>query len=153
MFERFTDSARRAIVLSQGEARGLAADQVHPDHLLLGVLTADDATAGAVLASLGLDSSAVRSHAVARYGRAETDVPGLIRFSDSVKKSLEYSLRESSALNHSYIGSEHIVLGMISDPSEETADMLRAVGLEADALRDAIMTRLRTPTGSEPAEP
>ena len=60
MFERFTESARRAIVFSQSEARELGADQVHPHHLLLGVLTAENATAGAVLASLGVEPSAVR---------------------------------------------------------------------------------------------
>jgi len=153
VFERFTESARRAIVFSQGEARELGADQVHPHHLLLGVMTTENATAGAVLASLGVEPSAVRSDAAAKYGRAESELPGHIRFSDAVKKSLEYSLRESLALNHTYIGSEHIVLGMISDPSEDTADMLRAVGLETDAVRDAIMARLGTPAGTEPAEP
>jgi ATP-dependent Clp protease ATP-binding subunit ClpA len=153
VFERFTESARRAIVFSQGEARELGADQVHPHHLLLGVLTAENATAGAVLASLGVEPSAVRSDAVAKYPRADGELPGHIRFSDAVKKSLEYSLRESLALNHTYIGSEHIVLGMIRDPSEDTADMLRAVGLEDDAVCDAIMMRLGTPAGTEPAEP
>ena len=153
MFERFTESACRAIVFSEGEARGLAADQVHPHHLLLGVLTAENATAGAVLASFGVEALAVRSHAVVKYGRAEGELPGHITFSDAVKKSLEYSLRESLALNHTYIGSEHIVLGMISDPSDDTADMVRAVGLEADAVRDAIMARLGTPAGTDPAEP
>jgi len=153
VFERFTESARRAIVFSQDEARELAADQVHPHHLLLGVMTTENATAGAVLASLGVEPSAVRSDAVAKYGRAESELTGDIRFSDAVKKSLEYSLRESLALNHTYIGSEHIVLGMISDPSEDTADMLRAVGLETDAVRDALMARLGAPAGTEPAEP
>ena len=153
MFERFTNTARRVVVLSQGETRSLQQDHVGPHHLLLGVLTAENATAGGVLAALGVDPAAVRDHAVATYGRVDGELPGHIPFSDAAKKTLEHSLRESLALNHTYIGSEHSVLGMISDPSEDTASMRSAVGVDVGAAVDAIMARLGSPAGAEPAEP
>jgi ATP-dependent Clp protease ATP-binding subunit ClpA len=153
MFERFTESARRAIVLSQGEARALKQDHVGPHHLLLGVLTAENTTAGAVLASLGVDAADVRREAIAKYGNGEDEPPGHIQFSQDGKKALENSLRESMRLGHNYIGTEHIVLGLIKNPSEETAELLAAVGADADAVQDAIMARLGAAGGAEPAEP
>lgn len=153
MFERFTNTARRVVVLSASEARGLQQDHIGPHHLLLGVLTAENATAGGVLAALGVDAAAVRDHAMATYGRCDGELSGHIPFSDAAKKTLEYSLRESLALKHTYIGSEHIVLGMISDPSEDTASMLSALGVDIQAACDAIMARLGTPAGADPAEP
>jgi ATP-dependent Clp protease ATP-binding subunit ClpA len=148
MFERFTASARRAVVLSQGEARTLKQDHLGPYHLLLGALTAEDGTAGAVLASLGVEPAHVRQWAVERFGCAEDEPAGHIRFSDDAKKALEHSLRESRALEHNYIGTEHIVLGLAEEP-----EMFSAIGVRADAVRDAIMKRLGSATGAEPAEP
>jgi ATP-dependent Clp protease ATP-binding subunit ClpC len=148
MFERFTASARRAVVLSQGEARTLKQDHLGPYHLLLGALTAEDGTAGAVLASLGVEPAHVRRWVIERFGCAEDEPSGHIRFSDDAKKALEHSLRESLALEHNYIGTEHIVFGLADGP-----EMFSAIGLRADAVRDAIMKRLGSAAGAEPAEP
>lgn len=153
MFERFTSCARQVIVLAQGEARTLRQDHVGPHHLLLGILTAAGATAGVALASLGVEADAVRRVTAATFGRGEDEPSGHIRFSEDGKKVLERSLRESLALNHTYIGTEHIALGLISDPSAETADVLATVGLDVDDARDAIMTRLGSAAGAAPAEP
>jgi ATP-dependent Clp protease ATP-binding subunit ClpC len=151
MFERFTASARRVVVLSQNEARTLNQDQVGAHHLLLGALTAEDGTAGVVLASLGVEPGVVRQWAIEKYDRAVEEPSGHIRFSDDAKKVLEQSLRESLALKHSYIGTEHIVLGLVELPA--TGEMLTAVGVRADAVRDAIMKRLGSAPGAGPAEP
>jgi ATP-dependent Clp protease ATP-binding subunit ClpA len=151
MFERFTESARRAVVLSQGEARTLKQDHVGPHHLLLGVLTAEDGTAGAVLATLGVEPADIRQRAIDRYGCSEEEPSGHIRFSDDGKKAFEHSLRESLALDHNYIGTEHMLLGLIEDST--TQEMFTAIGVPASAVRDAIMKRLGSAVGAEPAEP
>jgi ATP-dependent Clp protease ATP-binding subunit ClpA len=153
MFERFTASSRRAVVLSQGEARALKQDHVEPHHLFLGVLTADNATASVVLAVLGVESEGVRRHVVAHYGRGENAPSGHIPFSVESKKIFEYSLRESLALGHTYIGTEHLVLGLISDPAAGTDEVLTALGVRTDAVRKAVMVRLGSPGGAEPTEP
>jgi ATP-dependent Clp protease ATP-binding subunit ClpC len=153
MFERFTASSRRAVVLSQGEARALKQDHVDPLHLLLGVLTADNATAGVVLASLGVEPEGVRRHAVAHYGYGEIAPSGHIPFSVDGKKIFEYSLRESLALGHTYIGTEHLLLGLISDPAGDTNEVLTALGVPTDAVAKAVMVRLGSPGGPEPTEP
>jgi ATP-dependent Clp protease ATP-binding subunit ClpC len=153
MFERFTNSARRAIVLSQGEARTLKHDHIGPHHLLLGVLTAENATGGAVLASLGVESEGVRREVVARFGQGETEPSDHIPFSADAKKVLEHSLRESLELGHNYIGTEHLVLGMISGPSGDTGELLTAFGVRTDAVRKALMDRLGSAGGVEPTEP
>ncbi len=144
MFERFTASARRVIVLAQSEARRLNEDHVGPQHLLLGVLMAEHATARAVLAPLGVEPEGVRRGAVATAA-VNAGVPQRhIPFSEDAKKVLEDSLRESLALGHTYIGTEHIVLGLLDDP---------ALDLDVGAVRAAIMRRLDSPDGSRPVEP
>jgi ATP-dependent Clp protease ATP-binding subunit ClpC len=153
MFERFTASARRVVVLSQGEARSLKQDHVGPHHLLLGVLTAENATGGAVLASLGVEPEGVRRQVVAKYGQGETEPSGHIPLSAEGKKILESSLRESLERGHNYIGTEHIVLGLISDPSGDTGEVLTALGVRTDAVRKAVMDRLGSPGVVEPTEP
>ena len=151
MFERFTNSARRAVVISAQETRALAQEQIGPLHLLLGVLTAENGTAGGVLASLGFEPADVRRAVVAKYGTG--DVPeGHIPFAAETKKALEHSLRESLGLDHTYIGTEHIVLGLIDD-SPEVGEVLAGLGAQPQAVRDAVMVRLGSATGAEPAEP
>ncbi|HEX3285130.1 MAG TPA: Clp protease N-terminal domain-containing protein [Mycobacterium sp.] len=153
MFERFTESARRTIVLSQGEAEALMHDHVGPSHLLLGVLTAEGATAGTLLAPLGVDADAVRRQVVARHGTGENKPPGHIPFSDDSKKVLQDSLRESLALDHTYIGTEHVLLGLVSGSAPDAGEILEALGVRRDTVREAVMTRLGSAAGAEPAEP
>jgi ATP-dependent Clp protease ATP-binding subunit ClpA len=153
MFERFTNSARRAIVLSQGEARTLKHDHIGPHHLLLGVLTAENATGGAVLASLGVEAEGVRREVVAKLGQGENEPSDHIPFSADGKKVLEHSLRESLELGHNYIGTEHLVLGMIGGPCGDTGELLTALGVRTDAVRKALMDRLGSAGGVEPTEP
>lgn len=153
MFERFTASARTVVVLSQGEARTLKQDHIGPYHLLLGVLTAENATGGAVLASLGVEPEGVRRQVVAKYGQGETEPSGHIPFSADGKKIFELSFRESLELGHNYIGTEHMVLGLISDPSGDTSAVLTELGVPTDAVRKAVLDRLGSAGGAEPTEP
>jgi ATP-dependent Clp protease ATP-binding subunit ClpC len=153
MFERFTESARRAVVLSQSEARALNHHHVEPSHLLLGVLTAEDATARALLTPLGVDVEAVRAVVSARHGTGEDEPSEHIPFSTDSKTAFEQSLRESLALDHTYIGTEHMLLGLVSGPSSEVGEILTALGVPNDALRETVLARLASPAGAEPAEP
>ena len=151
MFERFTNSARRAVILSQREAKALKHSQFAPHHLLVGVLAAENGSARPVLAPLGVDADGVRRHIVATYWNGEIEPTGHIPFSDDSKTVLEHSLRESLALDHNYIGTEHMVLGLIEDSATE--EMFTVAGVPSDGVRDAIMKRLGSATGVEPAEP
>jgi ATP-dependent Clp protease ATP-binding subunit ClpA len=151
MFERFTNSGRRAIVLSQREAKALKHSHIAPHHLLVGALAAEDGSAGTVLAPLGIDTDGVRRHIVATYGTGDVEPTGHIPFSDDAKTALENSLRESLALEHNYIGTEHMALGLIEDSAIE--EMLTAIGVRTDAVRNAMMARLGSAAGAQPAEP
>lgn len=152
MFERFTNSARRPVVISQQETRALAQEQIGPLHLLLGVLTAENGTAGGVVASLGVEPEDVRRPVVAKYGTG--DVPeGHIPFAAATKKAMEHSLRECLGLDHAYISTEHMMLGLMTDDSPEVGEVLATLGARPEAVRFEIMRRLGSTAGAEPAEP
>jgi ATP-dependent Clp protease ATP-binding subunit ClpC len=151
MFERFTVSARRAVVHSQSEARALWHDHVGPVHLLLGVATAEESTAGAVLTELGIDQERLRQQVIATHGRGEAEPTGHISFTDSGKKAFELALRESLAREQTYIGTAHLLLGLINDPSAETAGIIAGLGVPVETMRDAVADRLRS--AAEPTEP
>jgi ATP-dependent Clp protease ATP-binding subunit ClpA len=152
MFERFTVSARRAVVLSQGEAHALNHDHVGPGHLLLGAASAEDTTAGAVLATLGIQLEALRDQVIAKYGRDDDETSGHIPFSADGKKVFEHAFRESLDLGHNYIGTGHILLGLLRDKPADAAEMLAALGVQQDAVRQAVMER-HAAAGDEPTEP
>jgi ATP-dependent Clp protease ATP-binding subunit ClpA len=152
VFERFTESARRGVVISQQEARTLAQEQIGPLHLLLGVLTAENSAARGVLAALGVEPDDVRRAVVATYGTGDTP-EGHIPFAEEAKKALEHSLRESLGHGHVYISTEHIVLGLMTEDSPEVGDVLGSLGAQPQDVRDAVMARLSSKAGADPAEP
>ena len=152
MFERFTVSARRAVVLSQGEARALNHDHVGPGHLLLGAAAAEEATAGAVLTSLGIELEALRDQVVAKYGRDDDEPSGHIPFSADGKTVFEHAFRESLDLGHNYIGTGHILLGLLRDTPGDAAELLAALGVPHETVRQAVKDRLDA-AGDEPTEP
>ena len=117
------------------------------------MLTAENATAGVVLGSLGVAPEGVRRQVVARYGQGENTPSAHIPFSTDSKKIFEYSLRESLGLGHTHIGTKHLVLGLISDTSGGTNEVLTALGVGTDAVRKAVMVRLSSAGGAEPTEP
>jgi ATP-dependent Clp protease ATP-binding subunit ClpC len=152
MFERFTVSARRAVVLSQGEAHALNHDHVGPGHLLLGAAAAGDTTAGAVLTSLGVELEALRDQVTAKYGREENEPSGHIPFSADGKKVFEHAFRESLDSGHDYIGTGHILLGLLRDAKGDAAALLSALGVQHETVRQAVTER-HDAAGDEPTEP
>jgi len=119
MFERFTNQSRYAIVAAQEEARSLHDNHIGSEHLLLGLLRGDQSTAARVLAAAGVTLEAARHHVDPQAGQGEQPPPGHIPFTQSAKECLELSLREALNLGHRYIGSGHLLLGLISqrDPA------------------------------------
>jgi ATP-dependent Clp protease ATP-binding subunit ClpA len=138
MFERFTDRARRAIVLSQEEARRLHHNYIGTEHVLLGLLGEQQGVAARVLDGFEMSASSVRAEVVELVGEGQHDVPGHIPFTPRAKKTLELALRESLQLNHNYIGTEHILLGLIREGDGVAAKIMRNHG-DLPAIRTAVI--------------
>src|SRR6201999_3489726 len=124
MFERFTGRARHVVVLSQEEARLLNHNYIGTEHLLLGLLGEPESVAGAVLAGFGLTRDGVREEVLEKVGRGKKALAGHIPFTPRAKKTLELSLREALAIKHNYIGTEHILLGLIREGEGVAAQIL-----------------------------
>jgi ATP-dependent Clp protease ATP-binding subunit ClpA len=133
MFERFTDRARRVVVLAQEEARLLNHDYVGTEHLLLGMIAEGQGVAAKALESLGISLEAVRAQVEEIIGQGQQAPSGHIPFTPRAKKVLELSLREANQLGHNYIGTEHLLLGLIREGEGVAAQVL--VKLDADLPR------------------
>jgi ATP-dependent Clp protease ATP-binding subunit ClpC len=142
MFERFTDRARRVIVLAQEEARLLDHNYIGTEHLLLGLIREEDDVAAKVLGDLGVSLDAVRDRVVSMIARGNQPPRGHIPFTPPSKKVLELSLRESVALGHDYIGTEHLLLGLVSDGDGVAGQVLTGFGLAPNRVRQAVIQRL-----------
>jgi ATP-dependent Clp protease ATP-binding subunit ClpA len=126
MFERFTDSARRAVVMAQEEARELQHNYIGTEHLVLGVIAGDPSGLPArVLQGIGLPLDQARSEVIAIVGRGKKAASGHIPFTPRAKKTLELALREALQLGHDYIGPEHILLGVIREGQGVGAQVMR----------------------------
>jgi Clp amino terminal domain, pathogenicity island component len=125
MFERFTGRARHVVVLAQEEARLLNHNYIGTEHILLGLLGEPDSVGGQVLASFGLTRDGAREEVLAKVGRGKKQLSGHIPFTPRAKKTLELSLREALAIKHNYIGTEHILLGLIREGDGVAAQILR----------------------------
>jgi ATP-dependent Clp protease ATP-binding subunit ClpC len=125
MFERFSNEARHVVVLSQEEARFLNHNYIGTEHILLGLLGEPGSIAGTVLASFGMTRDGVRAEVEAKIGRGKSQPAGHIPFTPRAKKTLELSLREALAIKHNYIGTEHILLGLIREGEGVAAQILR----------------------------
>jgi ATP-dependent Clp protease ATP-binding subunit ClpC len=124
MFERFTDKARKVVMHAQEEARGLDHNYIGTEHLLLGLLLEDEGLASKVLVASGLTVDKVRSEIERRIGRGGEQPKGHIPFTPRAKKVLELSLRQALRLQHNYIGTEHILLGLITEGEGVAAQIL-----------------------------
>ena len=138
VFERFTDLARRVVVLSQEEARRLGHNYIGTEHLLLGLL-AVDGTAAAALTSLGASLQAAREQIVEVIGQGPGEGGGHIPFTPRAKKVLELSLREAMDLDDHEIGDEHILLGLLREGEGVAAQVLVAGGVSLAATREAVL--------------
>ena len=130
MFERFTDRARRVVVLAQEEARGLKHSYIGTEHLLLGLIHEGDGVAAKALEMSGIKLEASRALVVELIGEGESPVEGHIPFTPRAKRVFELSLREALQLGHNYIGTEHLLLGLLKEPEGVHVQVLR--GLDAD---------------------
>ena len=151
MFERFTDRARRVVVLAQEEARLLNHNYIGTEHILLGLLRESDGVAARVLERAGVSTGAVRDKVTAIIGEGASDIPatGHIPFTPRSKKVLELSLREALQLGHNYIGTEHILLGLVREGEGVAAQVLVNLGLELSWVRQSVIAELSrlTPPG------
>ncbi len=148
MFERFTQMARRCIVLAQEEARRLDHNYIGTEHILLGLVAERESVGGQVLAGFGLSSEGVREEVLSLVGRGKKAPGGHIPFTPRAKKTLELSLREALKLGHNYIGTEHILLGLIREGDGVAAQILTRHG-GLPAIRAATIEA--APAAADPA--
>src|SRR6202167_5838793 len=142
MFQRFTDRARRVVVLAQEEARMLNHAYIGTEHILLGLIREREGVGARALESLGISLDAVRQQVEEIIGRGEQAPPGHIPFTPRAKKVLELSLRESVQLGHTYIGTEHILLGLIREGDGVAAQVLVKLGADLNRVRQQVIQLL-----------
>jgi ATP-dependent Clp protease ATP-binding subunit ClpC len=139
VFERFTDRARRAVVLAQEEARMLNHDYIGTEHLLLGLASERDGVAGKALVSLDISIEAIRRQVEEIVGQGRAAPTGHIPFTPRSKKVLELSLREALQLGHNYIGTEHILLGLIREGEGVATQVLVKLGANLSRVRETVI--------------
>ena len=143
MFERFTDRARRVVVLAQEEARDLGHTYIGTEHILLGLLREPEGVAAQALEALGIGLDGVRREVREIIGQGEgTTLPTHIPFTPRAKKVLELSLREALQLGHNYIGTEHILLGLIREGEGVAAQVLVKLGADLNRVRQQVIMTL-----------
>ena len=149
MFERFTDRARRVVVLAQEEARMLSHNYIGTEHILLGLIHEGDGIAAKALESLGVSLEAVRAQVEEIIGQGQQAPSGHIPFTPRAKKVLELSLREALQLGHNYIGTEHILLGLIREGEGVAAQVLHKLGADLNRVRQQVIQLLSGYQGKE----
>jgi ATP-dependent Clp protease ATP-binding subunit ClpC len=158
MFERFTDRARRVVVLAQEEARMLNHNYIGTEHILLGLIHEGEGVAAKALESLNISLEAVRSQVEESIGQGKQAPSGHIPFTPRAKKVLELSLREALQLGHNYIGTEHILLGLIREGEGVAAQVLVKLGADLNRVRQQVIQLLsgyqgkESPSSGGPAE-
>jgi ATP-dependent Clp protease ATP-binding subunit ClpC len=150
MFERYTDRARRVIVLAQENARMLNHAYIGTEHLLLGLLHEDGGVARKALDSLGITLDAARQQVEQRVGLGQQGPSGHIPFTPRTKTVLELGLREAIQFGHSYIGTEHLLLGLARESEGIGASVLVALGAPLDAVRARVLELLGSYEGAKP---
>lgn len=141
-FGRFTDRARAVVVLAQEEARSFNHNYLGTEHILLGLLREEEGVAAKALASMGVSMGNVRDQVREIIGEGPTPPAGRIPFTPRAKKALELALRESRALHHDYLGTEHILLGLLRGADGVAVQILERLGVDYDRSRDAVLRLL-----------
>uniref|UniRef100_UPI00058AFE78 Clp protease N-terminal domain-containing protein n=1 Tax=Tessaracoccus massiliensis TaxID=1522311 RepID=UPI00058AFE78 len=149
MFERFTDRARRVIVLAQDEAKLLNHNFIGTEHILLGLIHEGEGVAAKALESLGIALEAVREQVEEIIGQGQQVPTGHIPFTPRAKKVLELSLREALQMNHNYIGTEHILLGLIREGEGVAAQVLIKLGADLSRVRNTVLQLITGYQGRE----
>ena len=149
MFERFTERARQVVVLAQDEARALRHDHIGTEHILLGLLREEQGIGARVLESIGITVEEIRAQVVRTIGLGDTATTGQMPFTPVAKRTLEMSLREALELDHDYIGTEHLLLGLAHVNEGTAARILWDRGIGSENLREAVLATL----SGEPVPP
>ena len=149
MFERFTDRARRVVVLAQEEARMLNHNYIGTEHILLGLIHEGEGVAAKALESMGISLEGVRAQVEEIIGQGQQAPSGHIPFTPRAKKVLELSLREALQLGHNYIGTEHILLGLIREGEGVAAQVLVKLGADLNRVRQQVIQLLSGYQGKE----
>jgi ATP-dependent Clp protease ATP-binding subunit ClpC len=149
MFERFTDQARQVVVLAQEEARALGHGYIGTEHILLGLLSEGEGVAAQALGSLEITLDAAREQVAEIIGAGTGPPPGHIPFTARTKKVLELSLREAQRLGDSYIGTEHILLGLTREGEGAGAQVLARLGASTDRVQAQVLTAARAAPSEE----
>ena len=149
MFEKFTDKARRVVVLAQEEAKMLNHNYIGTEHILLGLIHEGEGVAAKALEALGINLDAVRQQVQEIIGQGATPPSGHIPFTPRAKKVLELSLREALQLGHSYIGTEHLLLGLIREGEGVAAQVLTKLGADSNRVRQQVVELLSGFQGKE----
>ena len=149
MFQRFSDRARRVVVLAQEEARMLNHNYIGTEHLLLGLIQEGEGVAAKALESMNISLEAVRNQVEEIIGRGSSAPTGHIPFTPRAKKVLELSLREALQLGHNYIGTEHILLGLIREGEGVAAQVLTKLGADLDRVRNQVVQLLTGAAGTK----
>jgi ATP-dependent Clp protease ATP-binding subunit ClpA len=151
MFERFTDRARRVVVLAEEEARMLHHNYIGTEHILLGLIGEGEGVAAKALESLGISLDVVRQQIEEIIGQGQQALPDSIPFTPRAKKVFELSLRESLQLGHQYVGTEHILLALIREGDGVAAQVLVKLGADLNRVRQQVGQLLHGYQGKEPA--
>jgi len=152
VFGRFTDRARQVIVAAQEEARRTGQPLIGPEHLVLGVLTVPEGLAAQTITALGVTPDAVQAAMEAGLAPATETPTGHVPFSGPAKKAIELTARESLRLGHDFVGTEHILLGVLADAESPAAAALAGIGIGHAAVEDWIVERITAVLGDRPAE-
>jgi ATP-dependent Clp protease ATP-binding subunit ClpC len=142
MFERFTDRARMVVVKAQDESRLLNHVYIDTEHLLLGMLAEADGIAGKALTDVGLTLESVRDAVNKVVGRGDSPPVGNIPFTINAKRALDEALRQALRLDHSYIGTEHLLLGLLAIDDTKVDEVLQSLNIDAARLRQRVLIRL-----------
>jgi ATP-dependent Clp protease ATP-binding subunit ClpC len=153
VFERFTERARQVVVYAQDEARTLRHNYIGTEHLLLGLLREDEGLAARALGSLGVRLEEVRAQVARIIGQGGEVTTGQIPFTPRAKKVLELALREAHSLAHNYIGTEHVLLGIVRENEGVAARILLDRGADAETVRAEVIGMLGDPAYRYQEEP
>jgi ATP-dependent Clp protease ATP-binding subunit ClpC len=145
VFERFTERARQVVVLAQDEARALKHNYIGTEHILLGLLREEEGLAARVLESLDITVEEVRAQVARIVGQGDEVTTGQMPFTPRAKKVLELALREALSLRHNYIGTEHILLGLVRENEGVAARILLDFDADAEKIRNEIIRMLSGP--------
>jgi len=151
VFERYTDRARRVVVLAQEEARMLNHNYIGTEHILLGLIHEGEGVAAKALESLGISLQAVRQQVEDIIGRGQQAPSGHIAFTPRANKVLELASQEALQFGHNYIGTEHILLGLIREGEGVAAQILVKLGADLNRVRQQVIQLLHGYPGKEPA--